>query len=500
MDAYAKEVEDFRFLPLKEEWGADYKKQDHQSQEGRRLRVTIGINGWLTSKEDVTKPWRVLGDDSEVFALRYEMDSLLRLGLTLEELVKSYAWNFVKMEILKRTVLATLWAALWPAYLLSVAAQIDNPFNLARNRSQKAGRVLADALINKVQGERPVTLVGYSLGARVIYSCLRSLAQRKAFGLVDTVVLIGAPVPSNPAHWQMLRSVVSGKIFNVYSQNDYILAFLYRATSLQLGIAGLQNIKDIDGVENLDLSEEVAGHLRYPELLAKILTRCGFESIKGGEGPIEKDEDVGLQLKDMEAGERTGTLIHLQEFGDPEKREGTGVMGKRPGVAKTYSDELRLSMGPPKVQEPLHDPDPNSGARPSNPNRTTVSRTSSTLVSDETNPLADLDEGNQPPVSTRPEQPMQTEPSPALLGPKDIAAQAFHSTSHQKRPGISNSEHLSTRSTNFTTNAPPDAAREDIEEDPDDDEEEWVGIKMVINDSDDDGEMVQYMEPLRIHD
>ncbi|KAH9906301.1 DUF726-domain-containing protein [Xylariomycetidae sp. FL2044] len=339
VDQYAKEVEDFKFMPLKEEWG---KQWSNDGPESRRLRVTIGINGWLAGEEDVTKPWRVLGDESEVFALRYEMKSLMELGAQLRALVTSRAWGVVRTEILRRTVLATLQGALWPIFLLNSASNIDNPFSLARNRSEKAGKILADALINKVQGERPVTLIGYSLGARVIYSCLRVLAERKAFGLVDTVVLIGAPVPSNTGHWQMMRTVVSGKLFNVFSENDFILAFLYRTTSLQLGIAGLQAIVGsedgqdvIDGVENLDLSNEVMGHLRYPELIAKILTRCGFPNNKGGEEAIEKENvDDEIQLRDKDFAE-TGNLI---DFDDGED-DGAGKK-KEQQHAQTESPEL----------------------------------------------------------------------------------------------------------------------------------------------------------------
>ncbi|KAI1392667.1 DUF726-domain-containing protein [Hypoxylon trugodes] len=314
VDQYAKEVEDFKFLPLKEEWGEGWSNKENGAH-ARRLRVTIGINGWLTSEEDVTKPWRALGDETEVFALRYEMKSLMALGDKLKSLVTSAAWSAVRAEILQRTVLVTLAGALWPIFLLNSASNIDNPFSLARNRSEKAGRILADALINRVQGERPVTLVGYSLGARVIYACLRSLADRQAFGLVDTVVLIGAPVPSNPIHWQMMRTVVSGKLFNVYSENDYILGFLYRATSLQLGIAGLQAIGgngiEIEGVENLNLSNEVTGHLRYPDLTAKILNRCGFPGIRGGAGAIEKDDGrIEIEMRDRDWAE-TGNLIDV---------------------------------------------------------------------------------------------------------------------------------------------------------------------------------------------
>ncbi|KAF3023486.1 hypothetical protein E8E14_004629 [Neopestalotiopsis sp. 37M] len=310
IDRYAKEVEDFRFLPLAEEWGEHSKKG---GAAARRLRVTIGINGWLKEEGDVTRYWRPLGDETEVFALRYEMKCLLELGITLQELIASYAWSTIKTEILKRTVLATLWGALWPIQIVMMASKVDNPFSLARNRSEKAGKILADALINRVQGERPVTLVGYSLGARVIYYCLREMAERKAFGLIDTVVLIGAPIPSNTGHWHMMRTVVSGKLFNVYSENDYILAFLYRATSAQLGIAGLQPISDqVVGVENIDLSEEVAGHLRYPDLIPQILKRCGFNDVKGGEGEIPKEDDVDIQLHNKDYAE-SGNLIDIDD-------------------------------------------------------------------------------------------------------------------------------------------------------------------------------------------
>ncbi|WYZ44215.1 hypothetical protein EsH8_VII_000651 [Colletotrichum jinshuiense] len=369
MDTYAKEVEDFRFLPLKEEWGQDYKRADLDGKQSARLRVTIGINGWLTDEKDVARPWRSLGDESEVFALRYEMKSLLALGTELQGLVSSYAWSFVKVEILKRTVLASLWAALWPAYLISAASKIDNPFNLARNRSDKAGRVLADALIAKVQGERPVTLVGYSLGARVIYSCLQSLAERRAFGLVDTVVFIGAPVPSNREHWQVLRSVVSDRIVNVYSETDYILGFLYRTTSFQLGVAGLQEVKNIERVENLNLSEEVSGHLRYPSLIAKILTRCGFPNVKGGDGAIEKDDDI--KIMDEEAGTQMGELIQLDAQPDAES-EPQPIRSKHNA---RFPNELR---------HPLH-PDPPQ--RKKIPNRTKVSRTGVSTVSQAFDPL-----------------------------------------------------------------------------------------------------------------
>jgi hypothetical protein len=44
VDAYAKEVEDFKFIPVVSEWG-EFGTKEEAEAEGRRLRVTIGING-----------------------------------------------------------------------------------------------------------------------------------------------------------------------------------------------------------------------------------------------------------------------------------------------------------------------------------------------------------------------------------------------------------------------------------------------------------------------
>ncbi|OAA54461.1 DUF726 domain-containing protein [Cordyceps fumosorosea ARSEF 2679] len=355
MDKYAKEVEDFKFIPLHEFPDGN----GTQGAKGRRLRVTLGINGWLNSESDITRPWEVLPADTEVFALRYEMATLLSLGTALGDLVQSFAWKAVKVEIIKRTVLATLWAALWPIQVLAFASNVDNPFNHASNRSKKAGRLLADALVNRVQGERPVTLVGYSLGAVAVHACLQELAERRAFGLVDTVVLVGAPAPSDPAHWRTLGAVVSGTIFNAYSENDMVLGYVYRAHSLSLGVAGLQPVRDVAGVRNLDLSDRVSGHLRYPNLLGNILRECGFAGVRA-DAEIEKDDVIRLK-EEYAAGhavDMDGTTVAPPDAEDKVEK-GDGV-----DEATALAEKLRVGE---ELREAPPQPLPN---RPSAPPET----------------------------------------------------------------------------------------------------------------------------------
>lgn len=228
--------------------------------------------------------------------------------------MKSAAWTVAKKEIIARTIFASLMEALWPIALLKVSKIVDNPFSVAKSRSDKAGLVLADALINKAQGERPVTLIGYSLGARLIYSCLMSLAERGAFGLVESVILMGTPGPSDATVWRAMRSVVAGRFVNVYSENDYILAFLYRTSAIQYGVAGLQEIQDVKGIENVNVSDLVSGHLRYQYLAGAILEKIGFEDIDVEE--VAKEEETLALLEEEEQKEqekKSGEAV------DPEK-------------------------------------------------------------------------------------------------------------------------------------------------------------------------------------
>jgi hypothetical protein len=317
MDEYAKEVQDFAFLPIRAPHKRHeiFKNAKEAATAERRLRVAVGITGWLTAPEEIVTPWRIIGPTTEAFALRFETEALLKLGNGMTSLFKSAAWSYAKGQIIKRTLFGALSEAFWPIALLKVGKIVDNPFSIAKFRADKTGTVLAEALINRAQGKRPVTLIGFSLGARVIYTCLMTLAERRAFGLIESVVLIGTPCPSEAADWRCIRSVVSGRVVNVFSEHDYVLGFLYRTSSIQYGVAGLEKIENVHGIENVDVTAMVSGHLRYRYLSGSILKKIGFEDLDLDE--VERAEET---LRLVELGE--GIEAEGQAGGEPVAVEG----------------------------------------------------------------------------------------------------------------------------------------------------------------------------------
>ena len=137
--------------------------------------------------------------------------------------------------------------------------------------------MLAQLLLQRHLGVRPITLIGFSLGARVIFYALLELAKVKAFGIVQDVFILGATLTASQSAWCNARSAVSGRFVNAYAKNDWVLNYLFRATSGGLSsVAGLSPIEDVPGLENVDVTDKIAGHMSYRTFMPLILDQLGF--------------------------------------------------------------------------------------------------------------------------------------------------------------------------------------------------------------------------------
>jgi hypothetical protein len=164
-----------------------------------------------------------------------------------------------------------------PVVLTKLAYLIDNPWTVSLDRANAAGLILADSLIDRNLGTRPITFVGYSLGSRVIFSCLKELARKGAYGLVQNVYLFGSPIVAKKDEYMKARAVVAGRFVNGYAKNDWILGYLFRLTSGGISrVAGLAPVEEVPDLENIDFTDLVPGHMAYRTAMPRLLREVGW--------------------------------------------------------------------------------------------------------------------------------------------------------------------------------------------------------------------------------
>ncbi|KAG6836550.1 hypothetical protein H0H93_006857 [Arthromyces matolae] len=243
-------------------------------------------------QDDVRLPFSVLDPVvGDVFSVLWEPEMIQETGDALK-ILTSEVLSQIGMTVLQATVMSAFVAALqWPIILTKLGYLIDNPWSNALDRARAAGRVLADVLLHRNLGVRPITLIGFSLGARVIFYALLELAKHKAFGIVQDVFMLGATVTASTKSWLEVRSVVSGRLVNAYAKNDWVLNYLFRATSGGVGtVAGLRPIENIPGIENVEVTDKIAGHMSYRTFMPLILDQLGFPvSADYFDEPVEPD-------------------------------------------------------------------------------------------------------------------------------------------------------------------------------------------------------------------
>lgn len=244
----------------------------------KRPNLIVTVSGWMTGNvDDVRLPFStvdpIMGD---MYSIHWEPDMLKSTGQTIQILATEALTQTIQ-QILGSTILTALMAGLsLPIVLTKLAYLIDNPWTVSLARADAAGLILADSIIDHNLGLRPITLVGFSLGSRVIFSALKELARRGALGLVQNVYMFGSPMVAKKDEYLRARTVVAGRFVNGYATNDWILGYLFRATSGGImRVSGLASI-DVPGIENKDVTALVPGHMAYRGMMPTLLQEVGW--------------------------------------------------------------------------------------------------------------------------------------------------------------------------------------------------------------------------------
>jgi hypothetical protein len=248
----------------------------------------------------------------ELYTVQWENHLLIELCDSVSDLAYDVVTGGTA-QLLKHTALSALLSAVaWPYALVNAANMIDGTWTLAVERSDEAGRELARSLLFSRAGNRPVTLVGFSFGARTVYSCLKELASyqekwedyhdrkgssaqdrkvaqpavgekegsedfykymREPASIVEDAIIMGLPNHLSLTSWKVCRQVVAGRLVNCYSKKDLILSLMFQFKRLAIKpVCGTCPV-NVSGVENIDVTDLISGHQDYCLVAGDVLKR-----------------------------------------------------------------------------------------------------------------------------------------------------------------------------------------------------------------------------------
>ncbi len=230
----------------------------------------IFINGFLTQKDKNTSNWekqlRLTYPDNPWYYVTWESKRLLDLGKSILGGTGKEGIRVALQQLAKKATKegAKKFGPLGP--ILTGFGIATNPWSVALVKAEQTGVLLAD-IIARTDDE--YILCGHSLGARVIYRTLDSLSTKKHQYILDAHLLGGA-VGSEKKSWKKAKIAVSGSIVNYRSDNDYVLATMYKLGTFFLSNPIGRDRIDVAGIINVNVSSRVNGHTEYVNKFAVI--------------------------------------------------------------------------------------------------------------------------------------------------------------------------------------------------------------------------------------
>ena len=161
-------------------------------------------------------------------------------------------------------------------------SDLPKNFKNIKHRAKVCGKFLGLILsTKKLFGNCQINLIGFSLGCHVIKYCLKELFENKNIehNIINNVVFIaGATRIKKSKFNDIFNDVIRGRIINIYSNQDFILKYLYTCSIEKVAI-GSQELKfeNVDNkvddnnckVENFNMNQ--FGHLDYRDNLEEVL-------------------------------------------------------------------------------------------------------------------------------------------------------------------------------------------------------------------------------------
>jgi len=240
-------------------------------------RRTIFINGFTEQLNETFEEWSVqqlsMDPVQKLYGVNWSSKTRLELGKTFAAGVGSKGALAMLKTIAKSGGKAAAKNLNLLMMLDTIADIAGNPWHTSMVRASQAGIQLAEAL-SRTNG-KTFTLVGHSLGCRVIYYALEALATKNENFVANVILLGGAVGRDDNYGWRKACSAVSGTIFNCYSAKDTVLEHLYRTANARLSDPiGARPISLEDNqIVNIDCSDIVDSHFSWKPRYTDIINR-----------------------------------------------------------------------------------------------------------------------------------------------------------------------------------------------------------------------------------
>eukprot|EP00977_Amphora_coffeiformis_P030232 scaffold45607_cov237-Amphora_coffeaeformis.AAC.6 len=292
--------------------------EEIQQQEiGEEIAAIAEKAGGMDNHLEIIWDWQATYS-GELYTLTWETDFLLKLCRVATVLFLEISDTLGK-QILTNALVGSVVAI--PSALWTASIVIDDPYQLISLRSKEAGIELAHCLLTSDE-HRPISLVGFSFGARLIFDCLLEIARhqllwqqqqaqkenaddtpdrkkrvfirrrrsgdqdkidyvREPASIIEDVVLIGMPRVLDQAEWITCREIVGGRLVNCFNRKDWIVSYMIniRCFGAISKTCGTHEVV-MEGVENYEVSDFASTHDRYLAAVPQILNEIGYSQPK----------------------------------------------------------------------------------------------------------------------------------------------------------------------------------------------------------------------------
>jgi len=237
-----------------------------------RIRAGAGdtficINGFLCQNTLDEKCWITpimdKNKDPDIYILKWESKKLEDIG----NFFVKFGMKQLAKKILERSI-----GGGWLLFIDIFNDFVKFPWFQALVASKFVAEKFSKNIMAIGKNLENTTLLGHSLGARIIHGTLNKFHGMDA--RVKQAYLFGAAVSGADDNdgWKNAYGAVRREIYNYHSQNDYVLKFLFSLGTADVitSAAGVDGVRSRN-INNRNVSDIINGHTEYKEKLGRLI-------------------------------------------------------------------------------------------------------------------------------------------------------------------------------------------------------------------------------------